>query len=162
MSAKPKCDYIRREACLFCGRPLLPKQIHHYAKYCSGLCAKRAERATFGDGYYRRQHLPASSKGALSELLVCADLTMRGYEVFRAVSPCASTDLIVLGCDGKAIRVEVKTGLRIENGKVRYTKPANPCDVVAVALSPTEIQYIGTLPGPRYDPPAPSTIKATP
>ena len=47
--------------------------------------------------------------GALGELAVCADLLSRGYEVFRAVSPSCSVDVIAQK-NGKISRVEVKTG----------------------------------------------------
>jgi hypothetical protein len=47
--------------------------------------------------------------GAISELLVSADLLRRGLPVFRAVSAAAPCDLIVLR-DGQALRVEVRSG----------------------------------------------------
>jgi hypothetical protein len=52
----------------------------------------------------------ASDVGAVSELRVCADLLARGFAVFRAVSPGAPCDLIVL-VDGRSIRVEVKSAV---------------------------------------------------
>lgn len=62
-----------------------------------------------------------SATGAISELLVCADLYRHGYEVFRALCMCCSCDLVVLKY-GKLLRVEVKTGGLNENGK-RSTLP---------------------------------------
>lgn len=56
-------------------------------------------------------HLPqysTSAMGAMSELRIAIDLTLRGYEVFRALEPSATCDLIALK-DGKCLRVQVKT-----------------------------------------------------
>ena len=49
-----------------------------------------------------------SDVGATSELLVCADLLGRGFEVFRAVSPSTSCDLIALK-HGRCVRIQVRT-----------------------------------------------------
>lgn len=37
-----------------------------------------------------------TTKGALLELKVAIDLTKRGYEIFRPISPSASCDLLAL------------------------------------------------------------------
>lgn len=79
--------------------------------------------------------------GAIGELRVSADLLARGYDVFRAVSPCAKVDLVALK-GGRTIRVEVKTGAYSGlKGKV-YHIPLNPSrfDVLAIAL-PDRIAY---------------------
>lgn len=47
--------------------------------------------------------------GIACEMLVCADLHMKGYEVFRPISAVSSCDLIALK-DGKSTRLEVKSG----------------------------------------------------
>jgi len=47
-------------------------------------------------------------RGTISELVAAADLTEKGYEVFRALDPCASCDLLTLK-DGKTQRVQVRT-----------------------------------------------------
>lgn len=46
-----------------------------------------------------------------------ADLLAAGFEVFRALSPACSCDLIVLS-KGKLVRVEVRTGARRLDGTV--------------------------------------------
>lgn len=54
-------------------------------------------------------------RGARSELLAALDLMNRGDEVFRAMSPSASCDLLILR-NGKPLRVEVKTGRKAKSG----------------------------------------------
>lgn len=67
-------------------------------------------------------------------MLVCADLLLKGYAVFRAVSPACSCDLIVLK-DGKLCRVEVTTGHRRDNGKVNCPlKTPGAYDVLAIVV----------------------------
>ena len=54
-----------------------------------------------------RKKLITGSVGASAELFVCQDLLLKGFEVFRAVSPSTSCDLI-LKIDKKLYRLEVK------------------------------------------------------
>ena len=69
-------------------------------------------RPLLKDGYdvleYTSNNLTKGVRGALSELTVCSDLLLRGFEVFRAVFPTASCDLLVMR-KNKIYRVEVKT-----------------------------------------------------
>ncbi len=80
--------------------------------------------------------------GTISELMVCADLLSKGYEVFRSVSPTASFDLVAhkrnKNGTHKLIRIEVTTGRDTTTfigkkgvgfGKGRHT---DKYDVVAV------------------------------
>jgi hypothetical protein len=82
--------------------------------------------------------------GAISELVVAVDLTRKGFEVFRAVDPSASCDLLALK-DGVVVRVEVRTGTRAINGRVSFA-PHNlgphRQDCVAVVLAGDEIVYV--------------------
>lgn len=55
----------------------------------------------------RASGLPGT-RGAVAELMVCADLLSKGVEVFRAVSPQATCDLAVIDKSGRFLRVEVK------------------------------------------------------
>lgn len=59
--------------------------------------------------------IPTGSVGAMNEMLVAADLLRRGYEVFRAVSPCAPCDLLVLS-GALLLRVEVRSTVRDRYG----------------------------------------------
>jgi Holliday junction resolvase-like predicted endonuclease len=66
------------------------------------------------------RYLSRGNTGAVSELVVCADLLKKGYEVFRSVSPSSSCDLIVLK-DGKTLTIEVRTGCVNSDGTHRYS-----------------------------------------
>jgi hypothetical protein len=49
--------------------------------------------------------------GALGEILVIHDLMSKGYEMFRAISPCSTCDMVALR-DGRLFRVEATKGKR--------------------------------------------------
>lgn len=56
-----------------------------------------------------------SAVGAACEMIVCAELLMAGFEVYRAISSSAPFDLVA-EFDGELIRIEVKAvGVR-KNG----------------------------------------------
>jgi hypothetical protein len=59
-----------------------------------------------------RLNLPAGTVGAISEILAAADLMKRGYDVFRALSPSCSCDLIAIAAGQPPLRIEVRTGNR--------------------------------------------------
>lgn len=61
--------------------------------------------------------------GAISELLVAGDLMQKGFEVFRALSPASSCDLMAYK-DHCFLRVEVRTGRRQKSGKVGFAMKA--------------------------------------
>lgn len=89
-----------------------------------------------------------SPNGTISELLVCADLLRMGYEVFWAVSPTASCDLIATKGDA-VFRVEVKTGHERLNGKPSHSKPRpwQKFNVLAVAFPASgKVTYDGSFP----------------
>jgi hypothetical protein len=60
--------------------------------------------------------------GAIGEHLVIVDLMKKGYEVFRAVSPGTTVDLIVQQTTDPTWlrRVEVTKGKRRKNGDLRW------------------------------------------
>ena len=64
-------------------------------------------------------NLDCCVKGASAELRVCADLLLRGYEVFRSISPHCSCDLMIQK-DGNIYRVEVKTASLLDDGRYAY------------------------------------------
>lgn len=86
----------------------------------------------------------AANIGAIAEMMVCADLMNRGYEVFRATNPNSSCDAIFLDGDRKARRVEVKTGEADESGRITACSPvADPSafDILAVVTRDGRIIY---------------------
>lgn len=121
-----------------CGRVVPLKKEKRKAKYCSAKCARvhYQERAGFG-----RLGLSPGTAGAVGEMVVCVDLLRQGFEVFRAVSPSCSCDLIALR-DKHSWRVEVKQAQRNEiTGKVAVNLPNRErCDVLASVIG-NEVVY---------------------
>lgn len=60
-------------------------------------------------GKLRDSNVDQASTGAIAELMVSADLMSMGFEVFRALSPSSSCDLIAIK-NGKISRFEIRTG----------------------------------------------------
>jgi hypothetical protein len=86
-----------------------------------------------------------STLGALRELLVASDLMRKGYQVFRALSPSSTCDLVGIRPDGVVERIEVTTGQPTENS-VGFTwsdHPTDRFDLLAIVLRDTnEIKYL--------------------
>jgi hypothetical protein len=99
---------------------------------------------TVNDPKRKARYGSHGTTGAVHELMVAVDLVVRGYEVFRAVSPSCSCDLIALK-GGKALRVEVKTGYLNAAGRaVCSGNTPSKYDLLAVVTT-TEIQYTPSL-----------------
>jgi len=85
--------------------------------------------------------------GAVSELLVCADLLRRGHEVFRSVSQDCSCDMVILSRD-KFYRIEVRTGWILESGRIGFSHKKSDegrYDIMAVVLRGRDIIYTPSL-----------------
>jgi hypothetical protein len=87
--------------------------------FCSDHCYCEDRRVDWKSRNPDRLHIARPTVGAISELVVAADLLARGYEVFRALSPSCSCDLAIL-TDGTMIRVEVRTGSLLKNGGISF------------------------------------------
>ena len=86
--------------------------------------------------------------GAASEMVVCTDLLLKGYDVFRAVSPSASCDLVVF-CGEKLFRIEVRTAAyKSKNGRLVCGKATRyGFDVLAMVYLPAKtVEYKPPLP----------------
>jgi len=123
--------------CKKCGKNISSRA--QLAVYCL-MCAHQPSRKIYPT-------LSTGKVGAIGELRTSADLLSRGYEVFRAVSPACSCDLIALKGDNK-LRIEVRTGWKANNGKLAF--PKNKTGVVrhdhyAVVLL-NEVVYVPELP----------------
>ncbi len=126
--------------CLECGSSLSGK--NSGARFCSRKCiAKNYQKRNpfLVSGY----DIPTGSVGAVAELRVSAELLIKGYEVFRAVSSSCSCDLAVLK-GGKLLRIEVRTGYLNTTSNKRYTnkpKDSSRYDVLAV-MYPDGLEFI--------------------
>jgi hypothetical protein len=92
-------------------------------------------------------HCKSGSIGACAEIVVCADLLRRGYDVYRSISPNADCDLIV-GQRGALVRVEVKSA-KVKGNRTTYHRHKlckTKYDVLAiVSLNENRILYTPDL-----------------
>lgn len=106
--------------CRRCSAQIPEARLRKRAIFCTAKCRREQDRANWEAINPGRRSIPTASVGAISELLVGADLLRRGYEVFRALSASCSCDLAILR-GGKLTRIEVRTGVAGKNGKVYFS-----------------------------------------
>lgn len=129
-----------------CGREFRPRRGRHPHVYCSKRCgnvvrlAREAPSVTLG--------LCAGDVGTVGELIVSADLIMHGWQVFRAISPAATCDIVAMKGD-QVIRVEVKKAQRLKRDPslVNHGRALRGrYDVLALWFSDLTINYSPGLP----------------
>ena len=135
--------------CDHCGDPLPWSRLNaanrDRIRFCSKQCSqahfKQQMKAAAGTEHWAR--LSPGTSGALAELVACADLMARGYEVFRAQSPSCSCDVVAIR-DGKVHRVEVRSGYKHQDGTIHTAltrlDPAK-YDVLAIVHAGREVVY---------------------
>jgi hypothetical protein len=134
--------------CANCGEVITSERVLRQPriKFCSKACqAEHAARrhAEVNERLRFDISLSTGTAGALSELIVSADLLARGYEVFRALSPSCSCDLIIFR-DGRQHRVEVRTGSLTLSGSRSFPfseRDKGRSDIAAVVYCRHEIIY---------------------
>lgn len=131
--------------CENCKKSFEPAYKNRKTRFCGQPCrtASYANKRLYGG----TSTLTSGTQGAVAELLVCVNLTRLGYEVFRAVSPHSSCDIIALR-GGRALRVEVRTGYKTLTGELRWPKPqrdVGKSDVYAIVFDDT-VTYQPELP----------------
>lgn len=99
------------DICRYCSGPMSIERQKRHAIVCSKACASKQKAADYRRENGDRGSLSTGTTGALAELVVGADLLRRGYAVYRALSPSAPCDLIILQ-NGKMWRVEVRSAKR--------------------------------------------------
>ena len=115
-------------------------------KYCSKKCRTDHTRSM-----YRTKNMSlnvcSATVGAIGELRVCADLLLKGYNVYRSVSPACGCDLAAIK-ENKFYRVEVTTGYFDYKGEIINNKKyadSSKFDIVAIVFTTGEITYIPEL-----------------
>lgn len=130
MIAKP----CRIHKCTICGT-VFESSDGRPRKYCEN-CKEDAHRIKI-----KHPEMSTGTKGALTELMVCADLLIKGYEVFRSVSPTCSCDLIACK-PGDLIRIEVRTANRSKAGELLFSKKIRAEVFAIVVLAEDKIIYL--------------------
>ena len=87
--------------------------------YCNPKCSSRAYNRKHGLNSTPFKDCSTGTVGAIQELRVSVDLLSRGFEVFRALSPSCSCDILAMK-DGKLYPIEVRTGYQTPTGKLYY------------------------------------------
>ena len=148
--------------CRVCGVALSASRLHRNpnAFTCSLDCSKRLPSLLYQLRNPHSVRLPTATIGAISELVVAADLLQRGYQVFRALSPSSSCDLaILLGMN--LLRVEVTTGSVSASGNLIYPKhEVDNFDIMAIYVQ-GKIIYVPDLPELSPETPRPTENKET-
>lgn len=128
--------------CTECDTPF--KGLRRNAKYCSTKCRYEAARRTYTITPLSKQHnISTTTLGAVNELRVSTDLMLKGYHIFRALSPACPCDIIAMK-DGICLMVEVKTGFNNGRNGKNYMSPlhdGNIFDVLAVIFTDGTIIY---------------------
>lgn len=130
------------DTCRGCDGPLPTK--HKQRLFCSKACRIQHQKKKYREANPVELMLPASTVGAMHELVVAVDLMKRRYSVFRAMSPNSPCDLAVLR-SGILLNIEVTTGCRTSTGLLTYPphrSPAAHFDVIAVVEKDGKITYI--------------------
>jgi hypothetical protein len=110
--------------------------------YCTKNCTYNASKLSSGISKYNAD-LSSGTIGAISELRVATDLLNKGYEVYRALSPTCSGDLIAQK-ENKLFKIEVKTAQITKTGRLFYGTKNIRSEYLALVLK-NEIIYKPTL-----------------
>ena len=89
-------------------------------RWCSEKCSKEFK---YG-GDVPIKNISSGTIGAVAELIVSLDLMKRGYEVYRALSPASSCDILALK-GKKVFTIEVRTGYKSKDNKTIITNRFN-------------------------------------
>lgn len=135
--------------CLNCKKVVPAKKLRQKYRSCSVSCAAILRKKRRARSYREINAEPTVSKptaGAINELRVACDLLLRGYAVFKALSPACPCDFAVLK-NGNLYRIEV-TGAAISGGGKLMYAPHNPknYDFLAIVKRNGEITYVPDLP----------------
>lgn len=131
--------YKRKTLCAKCSRTFSAKTSNQ--KYCSKDC--------WGQVYKNSLGISTGTTGAISELIASIDLMKKGFEVYRALSPSSSSDILGYK-DKKVYRFEVRTGMKIPNfgGKIHLTyskQNVRAPNMAVVILRDNEIYYYPSI-----------------
>jgi len=111
----------KERKCLNCSKPFTTGREHQ--KFCSRDCNVAYSGKNWRETNAIDKSICTGSVGAASEMLVAADLLLKGYHVFRSMSPACPCDLAILK-GNKMLRVEVTTAYRTPSGRIQSSKTA--------------------------------------
>lgn len=109
-----KTNVVEDKTCKRCNKPFstkFKKQI-----YCAIKCQRPQH---YGKVKGIDPTVPPGTVGAISELMIAADLMSRGYQVFRCLSPHSFCDLVAFKGD-ECRKIEVRSGIYNEKRQLRF------------------------------------------
>lgn len=116
----PECKYKRLikpplpdKCCNKCGIQFQPKYSHQ--KLCSDKCRKENKIPRLG------RVIGTGNLGAAIECIVSADLLLKGWNVFRSISPNCFCDLVAIR-DDVIMMIEVRSAGYGTNGSLCFSK----------------------------------------
>lgn len=129
------------KVCRECKIKFLATGFHQHRRlYCTQECASRYSRRDKVERFSTNLGLNTHTIGAVGELRVCVELMCLGFDVYRAQSPSAKSDLVIVR-DRKCFLVQVKNGtLWKSTGYITVPKDKHDYDILAVVLA-REILY---------------------
>ncbi len=100
--------------------------------YCNKKCASQSYLISSGR-ISLFKHLPTASVGAISELIIGADLLKKGYEVYRPLSASCSADLMIEK-NNKIMKIEVRTVYESKDNRISYPKQNIRAPILAMVV----------------------------
>lgn len=142
---------MRTLICEGCGCEFIDKSNNAMRCFCTTDCRKKTEQKRHMAGAPLRGVVPTKNMGAYTEMRVIMDLFKRGYEVYRAVSPSCTGDIV---CETKEglIKIDAVTGYANKNGTCHYGKTADKYKGIIIgAYFPASERVIYFLDGREID-----------
>lgn len=123
--------------CQHCGKEFI--KIQKRKRFCSSTCLSRNYHSK---DTWSKIPLSTGKIGAIAELLVSVDLMLRGFDVFRALSPSSDADIIAEK-SGILYKFEVRTGRYLKSGKIACpTYKTKNKSLVVFTFSDRKVHYI--------------------
>lgn len=123
--------------CKICQVKFLSDKVN--TNYCSLDC--KGKYRAYSD---RRFVASPGTTGAIAELYVSGDLMEKGFEVYRALSPSSSCDILALK-DGISYRFEVRTGRYLKERLTYHPYKIKAENLAVITFSDNKIHYIPEL-----------------
>jgi hypothetical protein len=124
--------------CRSCGKSFTGRD--YRTVFCSRVCRLgRRKRVGASVG------LSNGTIGTVSELIASVDLLEKGWTVFRSLSPNGFADIVA--CKGAiTLRLEVRTGAKLDSGRLTFPADRAPNTDGFVVIVEREVHYLPALP----------------
>lgn len=136
MTKNLKYKYV----CGYCGKEGLTNIANK--KLCSKDC-----KANYYGRVKSGLNISSASVGAMSEMIVCADLLRKGYAVFRSVSASCFCDVIAIK-DNEIRKIEIRTGYKVLDGsgriffpRILHLKKGTPTEYAVYSQGENKVYY---------------------